>query len=206
MKVFFAVSESVADEVCDCGIKMSEYADRCVLIAGAERKCIAAALTPGDIVCAADTAVEVLRLNPDDSHGWIAEGAFYEEYILNREKSEEVYFWKSEYEKSLMPVKDYKLGMYKKPEYLIYRTLFPDVIERFDRRRGEPILYNNSNELYIGKAIRFAEEKCDDFYELAVKAFADRWAVENSMTVKKGEKYTMYIDGDGTVKYVSSCI
>ena len=206
MKVFFAVSESDAEEVSACGMKVSRYATRNVSIDGVEHRCIVAALTPGDIVNASDSGIEVLRLNPDDLHGWIAEGVFYEEYGCADVNGEDRNFWMSEYEKSIIPAAEYKLGMYKKPEYLIYRTLFPESIERFDRRRGEPILYDNSNELYMGKAMSFAEENCDDFYELALKAFADRWAAGNGFSVRNGGKYTIYMDENGNVKYISASV
>ncbi len=204
MKVFFAVPAEAAEDVCDCGIKVSEYKDRVINVSGVEFNCVSTYLNPRDCSKLNDSGVVVLRLNSDDSCSYVAEGAFYEEYKCALRLGADAEFWKQKYDSSVVVASDYKLGMYKKPEYLICRTMFPDSVEKFDIRRSEPVLYNNSEELYIGRAVRYAEENCDDFYELAVTSLMNQMAEKQELRVHTGEKYTVYSDASGEVKFISS--
>ena len=61
---------------------------------------------------------------PDDTP--IAEGALYDEENM------------SLYESSLVPIREYRLGTYRKPECLIQCTLLPHQIEDFDRKGTNP--------------------------------------------------------------------
>lgn len=198
MKVFFAVPDSAVEDICECGLKISEYKNRTVVISGNELNAVSARLNPNDLEQI--EGYTVIRLVPDDAHSFISEGSFYDEYVMALQNGGDEVFWKKEYEKSMIPVSQYKLGMYRSPEYLIIRTLFSEQIETFDRRKGEPILYNNSTELYIGNAVRSAEEHCDDFYENAVCAFYEK---KPCMKVTVGEEYVFFSDENGEIEFIS---
>lgn len=196
MKVFFSVPVADADNVCECGLKVSEYGDRMVTVNGREMSFVSAYLNPND--AEKDDGRMIIRLIPDDAHCYIAEGSFYEEHMLCI-KSGGDDFWLKKYQETIIPAAEYKFGMYRKPEYLIGRTLFSDQIEKFDRRKGEPILYNNSKELYIGSAVRYAEESCEDFYETAVSAVH----AENGLKYIDGQMYKIFIDKDENTVFIT---
>ena len=185
MKVFFSVPTSAVDDVYECGLKVSEYKNRTVSVGDAVTNFIAAKLNPGDIEKTDDKTV--IRLVPDEAHCYVAEGAFYEEHILCMQSGGDD-FWLRKYEATVIPVSEYKFGMYRNPDYLIGRTLFPGQIERFDRRKGEPILYNDSDELYVGRMVRTAEDMCENFYEVAVRAVFEKCDFE----VIEGQKYRIF--------------
>lgn len=197
MKVFFSVPDSELEDICECGLKISEYKDRTVSVNGMALNFIAAKLNPNDVE--KQDCHTVLRLVPDDSRSYIAEGAFYDEHLLCIQSGGDD-FWLRQYEKTIVPVSQYRLGMYRNPEYLIGRTLFSSQIETFDRRKGEPILYNDSAELYIGKSVREAEEKCDSFYEVAVSAVCEK----SGCRVLDGQKYRIYTDENGKTVFISN--
>jgi len=196
MKVFFSVPDSTVEDICDCGLKVSDYKNRTFLQGENAADFIAAQLNPNDLDKLHSHTV--IRLVPDDSHSFIAEGAFYDEHIMCMQSGGDD-FWLRKYVATVIPVAQYKFGMYRKPEYLINRTLFPEQIELFDRRKGEPILYNNSAELYIGKSVRAAEELCDDFYEVAVSAVCEK----NRYSVLDGQKYRIYTDENGETVFIT---
>ena len=187
MKVFFSVPDTAVDDICDCGLKVSEYKNRTVSVGGVPTNFIAAKLNPNDIE--KDDGETVIRLVPDEAHCYVAEGAFYEEHILCVQSGGDD-FWLKKYEKTVIPVSEYKFGMYRNPDYLIARTLFSEQIEKFDRRKGEPILYNDSDELYMGRMVRYAEDMCENFYEVAVRAVFEK----NGLEVLEGQKYKIFKD------------
>lgn len=198
MKVFFAVPDSSVEDVCECGLKISEYKNRTMVICGNEVNVVSACLNPNDLE--KKDGYTIVRLVPDDTHCFIAEGSFYGEYEAAIRTGADGEIWKKEYEKSVIPVSQYRLGMYRAPEYLIIRTLFSGQIEKFDRRKGEPILYNNSEELYIGNAVRAAEECCDNFYEIAVSAVYEK---KSGFKVTEGEKYIFFSDESGKIEFIA---
>ncbi|MBE7064364.1 MAG: hypothetical protein E7384_00895 [Ruminococcaceae bacterium] len=196
MKVFFSVQEEAVEDICECGLKVSEYKNRTVSVNGNLTSFIAAKLNPNDLEKA--DGCMIIRFIPDDSHCFIAEGAFYDEHILCVQSGGDD-FWLKKYEDTIVPVSQYKLGQYRNPDYLIGRTLFAEQIEIFDIRKGEPILYSNSEELYIGKSVRTAEEMREDFYEIAVEAVCSK----EGLTVLDGQKYRIYKDTNGAPVFIA---
>lgn len=196
MKVFFPVPIADLDDVCECGLKISKYANRTINVNGREMTCISAYLNPND--AEKDESLEMIRLIPDEAHCYVAEGAFYEEHLLCVACGGDD-FWLKKYQDTIISASDYRFGMYRKPEYLIGRTLFSEQIEKFDRRKGEPILYNDSQELYIGSAVRYAEEICEDFYETAVSAVHSECGLQHI----DGQRYKIFVDEDGNTVFIT---
>ena len=196
MKVFFSVPDQAVDDICDCGLKVSEYKNRTVTVGGLTTHYIAAKLNPNDIEKA--DGETVIRLVTDESYCFVAEGAFFEEHILCVQSGGDD-FWLRKYENTVIPASEYKFGMYRNPDYLICRTLFSEQIERFDRRKGEPILYNDSDELYMGRMVRMAEDMCENFYEVAVEAVFEKSGFE----ILEGQKYKIFKDENNNSVYIA---
>lgn len=168
LKVFYFAKTDSADEIIDCGIKLNQHFEREITINGAGKKCILTYLHPADCNKFYDESYKAIKIKAPAENSYIAEGALYDSLNL------------SNYELSLIPISEYKLGTYRKPECLIQCTLLPHQIEDFDRRRDEPILYDSSENLYLDRVLYEVKEKFLYFDDLALEKYYD-------MLVEKGE-------------------
>lgn len=184
MKVFYYADKNLVEEIKECGIKLNSNCSREITVKGVVKKCILAYLNPADCYLFDDDNASILKIKAPSDSSYIAEGSLYDESDLTM------------YQMSLIPIEEYKLGTYRKPECLISCTLLPHQIEYFDRRRDEPILYDNSEHIYIERVVYHAQEECPYYNDFALSKYYDILA-ENGDYIKRDiGDYYIYIKKD----------
>jgi len=178
---YFYVKKEDTEETSECGLKLSKWFDTDIVIDIFKKKAITAYLSPKDNMKKyKDKAYDCLKLDLHDEKIYIVENAYKEVNEI------EWYF------ESIIPAKQYKVGMYRKPVFVITYTVLGDYISILDKSRDIPILYDSSEEMYLKTLFTTFEENDDKFYDRAFLGY-----VENIPNCKKinvnSKKYVIYI-------------
>lgn len=189
MKVYFYVSVKNIDEVLECGITLSDFHEKKMYIEGCENKCIVTHLHPADSEKFGDPSYMAVKIIVSDGKGFIADSVLYDENLYINAKLDL-------YLKTIITCEKYVLGSYRKPECLLTSTILPEYIEKYDKRRDEPLLYTNSNDLYINRLIGEAREASPNFDEIALNAYYDRLLLKGKYTNVIGSYIKAYIDNN----------
>lgn len=182
MKVFYYADKNLIDEIKECGIKLNSNFSREITIKGVAKKCILTYLNPADCNLFYNDNYNAVKIKAPSDSSYIAEGAVYDVSDLTL------------YEKSLISINEYKLGTYRKPECLISCTLLPYQIEYYDRRRDEPILYDNSEHIYLERVVYQAQEECPFYNDFALSKYYDILAGNGDYIKKDIGDYYIYIN------------
>lgn len=182
MKVFYFAKVDSAEEIMDCGIKLNQYFEREITVNGFQKRFLLAYLHPADCLKFYDDTYKAVKIKAPEESSYIAEGALYDDQNLHL------------YESSLIPIREYRLGTYRKPECLIQCTLLPHQIEDYDRRRDEPILYDNSENLYMNRVLYKAREEYSFFDDLALERYYDMLVEEGKYIKEECPDFNVYIN------------
>lgn len=182
VKVFYYVPSALSGEILECGLKKTDWWERELEREGEQIRYMVAYLHPADSVYSQNPSYQAIRVDLTGETAYVAEGAV-------RDYPE----W---YEQSLIPLSSYRLGTYRKPECLISKTIFPNRLFAYDSRRGEPILYESSEALYLNGLKCQAIEIYEDFYELAMQAYYDKLVQQDIYEVISGD-FTVYRKKNG---------
>ncbi len=193
MDVFFYVNKKDKDRVLECGLKLSEWAERKVFISGIQHLCIRAFLNPRDDMDKFNDENYVpikIRVNP--SAVLVAEGVFYDDSFFDRGKNDL-------YNSSVMPLEKYVFGMYRKPECLLTGTVGERFFEVMDRFIDVPVLYNSSEELYISSQLEKGKELYTNFEERLLYIYYSRLADKGLYKVYNtvDSEYTIFESENG---------
>lgn len=176
MKAYYFVRSEDADEIAECGLKLlaGDYrpADVCQ---GSKEGCFVTKLNPADYT-EERSEKTCLKIDLDRMNAYVAEGFYYDS--SENEKLNELY------NNSVLPVREYQLGMYRNPECLIVNTILPDCIEICDSTMDEPLLYTSSEALYLDRLFEEARNDCEDFRDLALAAYYDFLAASDTCWAK----------------------
>jgi hypothetical protein len=184
LKVFYFTKIDSAEEVMDCGIKLNQYFEREITVNEFKKRFLLTYLHPADSTKFYDDTYKAVKIKAPDDASYIAEGALYDEENM------------SLYESSLVPIREYRLGTYRKPECLIQCTLLPHQIEDFDRRRDEPILYDCSENLYLNRVLYKVREEFSFFDDLALERYYDVLVEEGKYIKEECNRFNVYINND----------
>lgn len=157
IEVYFHIPNEHADVAVECGLKLSQWSSREVAVEGTVKKCITAFLNPRDDVDKFKSRdYRCIKLSLMPKYCYVADNHLYQ----LGEKFPEVM---EMYEKSIVPIEQYAFGTYRLPECLITGTVVGDDIAVLDRRLDSPILFTNSEELYISNLIAGYKDTHEDF-------------------------------------------
>lgn len=172
VEVYFYVPAADAENAVSCGLKLSRWAERQVQLEGVTRNCICALLNPRDdrekyrsgrFAC--------LKLALREDNCWIGDGSLYR---VGLERPEVMAL----YERSIVPIREYRFGSYRLPECLVMTTPVAEEINLVGKGLDSPILFDNSEELYLGNLEEVLKEQYEDFYDTVLYSFFSR-LVEN---------------------------
>ncbi|MGI6084601.1 MAG: hypothetical protein ACOYIF_04060 [Acetivibrionales bacterium] len=152
--LYFFVSKERMEDVVDCGLKLSEWYDREITLPGMNdsRKVIKAFLNPrDDLRSLKDTGYQCLRLQVDLEYCWVSDGMLY------RMGDEDTGLLK-QYYNNIVPLKDYCFGTFRDPEVLVTISVLPEFIEITGAALDIPLLYENSETLYLKNLLNKHEE------------------------------------------------
>ncbi|MGE5472896.1 MAG: hypothetical protein ACM3UU_01605 [Ignavibacteriales bacterium] len=163
MDAYLYIPSGEKAEALMCGIKLSSRAEKTVVINDYPSQCISALLNPRDEVEKLKSADFVcLRVDINPENCYIADKSLY-----GSKELEELYA------KSIISPKDYVFGTYRAPECLIPRTILPESLSVASKAIGFPVLYKNSEELYVNNLIEKFKEMYPDFNETIISLFIE---------------------------------
>lgn len=153
--VYFYVPVDKANDVIECGLKLSEWKDREQQTPwnSGPQPCFCALLHPDDDKRNRDPAYQCIKINVPAEDCVIADGDLYK---LSMEYPE----IKQKYIDTMVPLNRYIFGSFRNPECLIFTTILGDQISVYGKGLDDPILYENSETLYVNNLL----ERYNDRY------------------------------------------
>ena len=168
VEVYFYIPARQTDMAVECGIKVSDWYTREVLLDGAKKKCIAALLNPrDDFDKYMSPAYRCLKLEVKPKYCFVADSLLYEVGLAYPEVMEM-------YQRSMMPVEQYTFGGYRLPECLVTSTVLGEDVHLLGKGLESPVLYDNCQELYFNNILEGFRETHDDFNDTLLYHFFRR--------------------------------
>lgn len=153
-EVYYYVRSEDVLNITDCGLKLSISHDKEVIIEGEAKKCFSALLNPkDDIELYKSPYFSCLKLQVKSEKCYVADRFIYE---TAQSQDIDLYY------KTIVPIEEYMFGTYRLPECLIITTILPEEANVLDKRIDSPIIYTNSEELYINNILQELREKYSD--------------------------------------------
>ena len=188
VEVYFYIPAEKASDAVECGIKLSEWYSREAVIDGTVRKCIAALLNPRDEYDKYTSgAYRCLKLEVDSRYCFAADRSLYETGLSDPGVMEL-------YRESIKPIGSYTFGEYRFPEVLVTSTILGENISVWGKMLDTPLLYNNSEELYLSNLMELLRDKHDDMNDTLLYLYF-RWLSENGTAERiggAGVKYAVF--------------
>lgn len=175
MKTYFYTTEEMANEAASCGLKLSHATNATVSVYGKEMLCVITYLHPADCINAPESSA-ILKITLEDGKAFVGEG------LLRG----------TQFEKTLIPAKDYRYGTYRSPRCVLTCSVFPEQIERYDSAMDEPLFYESSESLYRDTVMSRVQES-DDFRELALRSYYDREAELGHCERQEADGAVLYV-------------
>jgi len=170
VEVYYYVPTEDVDYVVECGLKLSRWFDREVVIDGEAKKCIAALLNPKDDMEKYKSGnFACIKLEVDTEHCFVADSYLYRLGLDNPQIMEM-------YTASIMPVNEYIFGKFRLPECLVTCTVIAGRISVLNKKKDSPVLFDNSEELYINNIIEINRERSKNFNEALLYCFFSKLA------------------------------
>lgn len=190
VEVYYFIPAKQADNAVDCGLKLGDWFDREVVIDGVLKKCISTLLNPrDDHMKYSSPEYKCLKLQLAPKYCRIADSLLYRAGLSFNDIMKL-------YEKSVIPVENYTFGSYRLPECLVASTVIGDDIEILDKRLDSPILYSNSEELYLNNIIEGNKELHGNFSDTLLYFFYSRLADEGKLRKTEDQTCRMAVFED----------
>ncbi|ACL74521.1 hypothetical protein [Ruminiclostridium cellulolyticum] len=153
---YYASSDKVSD-IIDCGLKLSASYDKEVLIDGNVQQCFVGLINPRDDINSYNSqSLTCIKINVRSDKCYVADSFVYDT-IKDKPENLELY------NKSVIPLEKYIFGTYRKPECLITSTILAGEASRLDRCMDLPVIYENSEALYINNILNNFKEQYNNF-------------------------------------------
>ncbi len=167
-EVYYYVSSDKVSDILDCGLKLSAFFDKEVMIEGDVQQCFAGLINPRDDMGSYNSdSLTCIKINVRSDKCYVADRFVYDTI---KEKPENLEL----YNKSVIPLEKYIFGTYRKPECLITSTILAGEAARLDRCMDLPVIYENSETLYINNIINNFREQYDKFDDYLLYSFFSR--------------------------------
>jgi hypothetical protein len=198
IEVYYYLPVSKLELCVDCGIKLSEWYDKQVLIDGENRNCISALLNPRDDMGKYHSQdLRCAKLRVSAKYCYVADKSLYEIGMGNTNIMKM-------YEESIIPVDKYIFGLYRNPECLITSTIIGGDIGILDKRIDSPVLFENSEKLYVDNLIERLANCSDNFNDMMLYGFFSKASETNRFDIikDKEKKLIIFVDKINNDKYI----
>lgn len=168
IEVYYYIPSEEIENAVHCGLKLSRWFDREVRINGESRKCLTALLNPRDDMgkygC---DKYECVKLQVLSKYCFVADSYLYQIGLSNPAAMEL-------YHSSIMHVEDYTFGLYRLPECLVTSTIVGGYVSVLGKELDSPILFDNSEELYLNNIMEAYQEEHTGFINAMLYCFYSR--------------------------------
>jgi hypothetical protein len=188
--VYYYVPSTDTENAVECGLKISRWYEKEVKIAGENKKCISALLNPkDDIEKYKSSEYECLKLELAPHYCFVADSHLYR--VGHRFETA-----MRMYAGSIIPIENYIFGSYRKPEVLVTTTPIAGQISILNKKLDLPVLFDNSEELYINNIMETFKEEHDDFNDVLLYYFYCKLSEEGSADKIEDEerKIALFLD------------
>lgn len=160
--VYYYINVKDIQETIECGLKLSEWYDKEVVIEHENRKCISTLLSPKDDMDKYNSKEFCcVRLEVNSSYCFAADKYLYQQGLNNPQIM-------NLYKESITSIDQYKYGTYRLPEVLVASTIIGGQITLINKAIDVPVLYDNSEELYINNLFEIQKEEDENFLDSAL--------------------------------------
>jgi hypothetical protein len=164
-EVYYYVPAKEVEYIVECGLSLSRWHNKEVIINGINKKCISAFINPkDDMKKYNDSDLICIKLNVPSNYCYVADKYLYD---IGLDIKEVMEFYLS----SLMPIEEYIFGFHRLPECLVTTTVIQGQIGIMKKAKDSPVLINCSEELYINNLIELNREKYPDFEDVSLYHF-----------------------------------
>ncbi len=189
-EIYFYVTSKMVENAVECGLKLSEYSSRDLVIRGESKKCITGLLNPKDDMEKYKSAdYKCLKFDLPSKFCFVGDTYLYKAG-LSFSEAMKIYM------ETIVPINDYIFGAFRLPECLITTTVLPGQISILDKRLDSPVLFDNSEEFYINNIIEINREEHSDFNDIMLYYYYSKLTEMNK--IKKVEdsanKIAVFID------------
>ena len=156
--VYYQVRAGAASDAVQCGLKLSEHADREIVLPGEAyaRRVMAAWLHPDDLpVKTPADGYRCLRIEMDPARCHVGDADLYHLGLQHPELMRR-------YLGSIVLLRDYRFGTFRRPECLITSSLLDSQIEVIGSVMDTPVLYGSSSTLYLQNRMSAYDETLRD--------------------------------------------
>jgi len=189
-EVYYYVPAEETENIVECGLKLSKWYDRVVNIDGQQKMCISALLNPkDDMEKFHNDSLKCVKLELLSKYCYVADKSIY---LAGCDNSDIMNL----YYKTLIPLEQYIFGTYRIPECLIFSTVIYGQISVLNKSLDSPVLYDNSEDLYLNNIIEGLKDEHERFNDAILYYFYD--ALEKKERFRKIEcsdlNYVVFID------------
>jgi len=163
---YYVPADSVRD-IIDCGIKLSQWYDRELDFGEprGRRKVLRALINPWDEPDKSrDKSYCCLRLDLDPKECRVGDADLFRMGLSEPSLMER-------YLRTLVPLSDYRFGTFRSPECLVFTSILPEQIELTGKVQDTPVLFENSEALYLGNLLEKFEQQCQDSGNTLIYAY-----------------------------------
>ncbi len=151
-EVYYYVKSENVPNIVDCGLKLSTFYNKEVIIDGEKKLCFSGLINPrDDFELYNSDSHKCLKVQVKSEKCFVADRFIYE--ASEGGQDIELYY------KTIIPIEKYMFGTYRLPECLITTTILAGESTVLDKRIDSPVLYSNSEELYINNILQELREK-----------------------------------------------
>lgn len=184
--VYFYVPANQLDEIVDCGMKLSEFSVREMILPGFQspRTVLGTLLHPNDSTRSTDPDWRCIKIEVDPRTALVGDAA------LNM--PDENPQLTALYRNHLTTLEKYRFGTFRKPECLLTASVLSDNIEVVGKSQDIPMLYENSEQLYVSNQLSIMEERVPDagdgllcawYEQQASRGILEKTVTENGMHI-----------------------
>lgn len=188
VEVYYYVPVEELENAVECGLKLSKWYDKEILFGLDKTKCISALLNPKD---------DIEKYNSDNlicvkfelyqRYCYVADRYLYEAGLIH-DRIMKLYL------DSIMPIKHYTFGLYRLPECLITSTIIGEQVSILDNRLDSPILFDNSEELYVNNIIEDYKNANSNFNDILLYYYYSYLAENKKLKKYEDEKAVIFLD------------
>jgi len=166
---YYAKSEDVSN-IIDCGFKLSTFHNKEVIIEEEKKLCFSGLINPkDDLKLYKSSSFKCLKIQVKTGKCFVADRFIYET-VLGKGQDMELYY------KTIVPIEQYRFGSYRLPECLITTTILAGEASILDKIMDSPVIYSNSEELYINNILQELREQYAEIDDSLLYYFLDKIA------------------------------
>lgn len=167
-EVYYYVKSENVSNIIDCGLKLSAFHNKEVIIEEEKKLCFSGLINPkDDLELYKSSSFSCLKIQVKSEKCFVADRFIYEA-VQGQSPDMELYY------KTVVPIEQYRFGSYRLPECLITTTILAGEASVLDKRMDSPVIYSNSEELYLNNILQELREQYAEIDDSLIYFFLDK--------------------------------